>query len=149
MGRRFVASEKRREESGGFRKTTNNRMELFAAIRGLELLKEPCEVRLYSDSNYLVAAMTQGWARAWKAKGWRRKNEPVPNSDLWTRLLALCDRHKVEFAWVRGHAGNVENECCDRLSSVALKMAHLPVDEGYEKRLEAANTAAEKTPSLL
>src|SRR5215467_1563609 len=99
--------KKRREVSGGFRRTTNNRMEIYAVIAGLEILKEPCKVTLYSDSQYLVNAMTQGWAQAWKKKNWWRKQaERVPNFDLWERLLDLREKHEVEFRWVKGHAGN-------------------------------------------
>ena len=141
--------KKRREESGGFRLTTNNRMELSAAIRGLELLKEPCEVRLYSDSNYLVKSMKLGWARGWKKRGWRRKTEPVPNADLWDRLLTLCAVHKVEFMWVRGHNGNRENERCDVLCGAAMRKSDLPVDEGYERaRAEKAQVASGKGAEL-
>ncbi len=126
---------RRKELSGGFRLTTNNRMELYAAIRGLEQLKEPCRVRLHSDSQYLVRAMLEGWVQKWKAKGWRRsKKEKALNSDLWERLLALCDTHQVEFIWVRGHAGDPDNERCDELSYSALKGEGLPVDEGYERK---------------
>jgi ribonuclease HI len=129
--------KKRAEASGGFRSTTNNRMELFAAIKGLELLKQPCKVTLYSDSQYLVEAMSRGWAVAWKKKDWWRTNqERAANVDLWERLLALCETHQVEFRWVKGHAGNAENERCDRLSMAALRQPNLPPDEGYEKKPE-------------
>lgn len=123
---------RRKELSGGFLLTTNNRMELFAAIAGLEALTEPCQVRLYSDSEYLVKAMTQGWVQRWKAKGWRRtKKEKAANVDLWKRLLEACRQHQVEFLWVKGHAGDAENERCDALSSMALKQPDLPDDPGY------------------
>jgi ribonuclease HI len=129
----LIHGEHRKELSGGFRRTTNNRMELMAAIKGLEALKEPCQVTLHSDSEYLVRAMTKGWAQRWKARGWRRPNkEPALNPDLWDRLLALCQVHQVEFVWVRGHAGVRENERCDFLSSRALRGMDLPPDEGYE-----------------
>jgi len=129
----LLYGQRRKEVSGGFRLTTNNRMELYAAIRGLELLKEPCRVRLHSDSQYLVRAMLEGWVLKWKRKGWRRtKSVKALNSDLWEKLLALCEKHEVEFIWVRGHAGNAENERCDELSYAALKMEGLPEDEGYE-----------------
>jgi len=124
----------RKELSGGYRKTTNNRMELLAAIAGLETLKEPCRVRLYSDSQYLVNAMELGWARSWQAKGWRRsKKEKALNPDLWERLLELCKIHKVEFEWVRGHAGHPENERCDDLATAAVRSPDLAIDEVYEK----------------
>jgi len=127
--------KKRAEASGGFRRTTNNRMEIFAAIKGLELLKQPCKVTLYSDSQYLVNAIMAGWAAAWKKKNWWRTNkERAINSDLWERLLALCETHQVEFVWVKGHAGNKENEGCDQLSCAALRQPGLPADEGYENK---------------
>lgn len=112
---RFEGREK--ELSGGERDTTNNRMELTAAIVGLETLKEPCRVTITSDSKYLVDAVEKGWLYGWQKKGWRRgKNEPVLNVDLWQRLLPQLGRHKVEFNWVRGHAGHPENERCDSLA---------------------------------
>ena len=124
----------RRELSGGFRKTTNNRMEIYAAIKGLEAIREPCRVTLYSDSQYLVNAIQKGWAKRWQANGWRRsKREKALNPDLWERLLSLCEVHKVRFEWVRGHAGQMENERCDRLAGEAARSSHLAVDEGYEK----------------
>ena len=128
-----LAGGQRVELSGGFRLTTNNRMEIYAAIRGLEALSEPCQVRLYSDSEYLVHAMTQGWVQRWRANHWKRnKREKALNVDLWKRLLELCERHRVEFVWVKGHAGTRENERADRLSMMALKQRDLPIDEGYE-----------------
>ena len=90
--------KKRREASGGFRLTTNNRMEILAAIKGLELLNQPCKVTLYSDSRYLVNAMTEGWAKAWRLRDWWRTNkERAINVDLWQRLLTLCETHEVDF----------------------------------------------------
>jgi ribonuclease HI len=127
--------KKRLEASGGFRLTTNNRMEIVAAIKGLELLKQCCKVVLYSDSKYLVDAIMEGWAVSWKKRGWwRTRKERAANADLWERLLALCAAHEVEFRWVKGHAGNRENERCDELSMVALRPADLPADEGYESK---------------
>jgi len=129
--------KKRLEVSGGFRLTTNNRMEIQAAIKGLELLKQPCKVTLYSDSQYLVKAMMEGWVVSWKRKGWWRTNkERAVNADLWERLLALCERHHVEFVWVKGHAGIRENERCDQLSNAAARQPNLPADEGYENKPE-------------
>ena len=128
---------KRAEASGGFRRTTNNRMEIYAAIAGLELLKQPCKVTLYSDSQYLVKAMMEEWVTTWKKKDWWRTNtERAVNIDLWEKLLALCATHQVEFRWVRGHAGNLENERCDQLSCAALRQSNLPADEGYENKPE-------------
>ena len=127
-----LSEERRKELAGGFRETTNNRMELTAAIIGLEALKEPCTVTLYSDSRYLVDAISKGWARRWQANGWKRnKRDAAVNPDLWARLLKLLDQHDVEFRWVRGHAGNRENERCDKLASGAARQSHLPVDPGY------------------
>jgi len=129
----LLANGGRKELSGGFRLTTNNRMEIMAAIRGLEALSEPCQVTLYSDSEYLVNAMNQGWAQRWKANHWKRnKREKALNVDLWKRLLELCERHQVEFVWVKGHAGTRENERADRLSMMALRQGDLPADAGYE-----------------
>src|SRR5436190_19586970 len=100
----LVHPKKRTEVSGGFRKTTNNRMEIFAAIAGLELLKQPCRVTIYSDSKYVVDAMMSGWVVSWKRKGWwRTKTERPENVDLWQRLEALCQTHQVEFRWLKGH----------------------------------------------
>lgn len=124
----------RRELSAGFRLTTNNRMEILAAIIGLEALKEPCQVRIYSDSQYLVNAIEKGWARRWQANGWKRNaKEKAVNPDLWERLLKLCKVHKVKFEWVRGHAGHAENERCDELATSAATASNLPADEIYEQ----------------
>ena len=110
----------RRELSEGFRMTTNNRMELMAAIVGLEALNRPCEVELYSDSQYLINAFNQHWIESWQKKGWKRgKNEPVKNVDLWQRLLAAKAPHSVRFIWVKGHDGHPENERCDKLATAA------------------------------
>ncbi len=123
----------RKELSGGFRHTTNNRMELVAAIEGLRALKEPCRVTLYTDSRYLVDAMEKGWARRWKANGWmRNRKDRALNADLWEELLRLCDLHDVRFVWVRGHSGHPENERCDQLVQEAARQAGLPPDPGYE-----------------
>jgi len=109
-----------REYSQGYKKTTNNRMELLAAIVGLEALIKPCEVTLYSDSQYLVKAFNEHWLEGWIKKGWKRgKNEPVKNVDLWKRLLVAMEPHKVEFVWVKGHAGHPQNERCDVLATTA------------------------------
>ena len=117
----------------GFRLTTNNRMEIMAAIAGLDALKSSCRVKLYSDSKYLVDAMTRGWVMRWQANGWKRnKKEQASNIDLWKRLLPLCRRHKVEYIWLKGHAGHQWNECCDQLARQALDRPHLLPDEGYE-----------------
>ncbi len=123
----------RKELSGGYRLTTNNRMEIQAAVKSLEHLKQKCRVTLHSDSQYLVNAMQQGWAARWRANGWRRnKKEPALNPDLWTRLLECTEKHHVEFRWLRGHAGNRENERCDQLAMAAATGDELGIDEGYE-----------------
>ena len=120
--------------SGGFARTTNNRMEIMAAIVGLESLKDPCRVTLHSDSKYVVDAMTLGWVRRWRANSWRRnKKDKAVNVDLWERLLAACARHEVAFKWVKGHAGHPDNEACDRLANAAAARDDLPIDEGYER----------------
>lgn len=109
-----------REYSQGYHKTTNNRMELMAAIVGLEALNRPCEVELYSDSKYLTDAFNQNWIDGWIRRGWKRgKNEPVKNVDLWTRLLEAAKPHTIRFIWVKGHDGHPENERCDRLATSA------------------------------
>ena len=113
-------TEHLREYSQGFKKTTNNRMELLAAIVGLEALTKPCEVTLYSDSQYLVKAFNDKWLEGWIKKGWKRgKNEPVKNVDLWKRLLRAMEPHQVDFIWVKGHAGHPQNERCDVLATTA------------------------------
>ena len=123
----------RKEISGGFQLTTNNRMELLAAIVCLQTLEGRCSVSLYSDSKYVVDAMSKGWAQRWKANGWKRnKTENALNPDLWEQLLSMCGYHDVEFRWVRGHAGNVENERCDELAVRAASETNLPNDNGYE-----------------
>lgn len=109
-----------REYSAGYKKTTNNRMELMAAIVGLEALTKPCNVKLYSDSKYLTDAFNQKWIDGWIRKGWKRSgNEPVKNVDLWKRLLKAMEPHQVTFLWVKGHAGHPENERCDQLATSA------------------------------
>ena len=124
----------RQELSGGFRLTTNNRMEIMAAIVGLEALKFRCSVVLYSDSKYLVDAITQGWAKRWQANNWKRnKKEKAINPDLWEKILALCNHHEVVFKWVRGHSGNIENERCDQLAVAAANQDNLRVDTNYER----------------
>ena len=123
----------RKELSGGYARTTNNRMELLAAIVGLETLNRPCRVTLYSDSRYVVDAVEKGWAARWRKNGWmRNKREAAVNPDLWQRLLELCETHEVEMRWVRGHAGNADNERCDQLARRAAAAANLPIDPGYK-----------------
>lgn len=120
-----------RELSQGYKKTTNNRMELMAAIAGLEALNRPCEIELYSDSKYVVDAFNQHWIDGWLKKGWKRgKNEPVKNVDLWQRLLKAKEHHNVTFIWVKGHDGHPQNERCDTLATNAADGDGLIEDEG-------------------
>ena len=112
---RFGTVEK--ELSGGEASTTNNRMELMGVITGLSALKEPCAVTLTTDSRYVVDSITKGWVYGWQRKGWIKSDKkPALNVDLWEQLLPLLERHRVEFVWVRGHAGHPENERCDALA---------------------------------
>ena len=107
-----------KELSGGEKQTTNNRMELMAAISALDALKEPCEITLYSDSKYMIDSITKGWVYSWKAKGWKKADKsPALNPDLWERLLELLDMHDVNFIWVKGHDGHAYNERCDTLAT--------------------------------
>lgn len=125
--------EHRSELSGGFRKTTNNRMELLAVIEALRALKEPCQVAVFTDSKYIVDAVNKGWARRWQANGWRRNpREKALNPDLWAQLLALLDTHAVTLRWVKGHAGNPGNERADALAVAASQSPSLAVDQAYE-----------------
>jgi ribonuclease HI len=119
----------RKEISGGFRLTTNNRMELTAVIEALKALKEPCKVKLYSDSKYVVNALTKGWVQNWIKKRWKK----VKNPDLWIQLVELASKHRVEFNWVKGHSGIPENERCDQLAVEASKLPDLPPDTVYER----------------
>ncbi|MBQ4129210.1 MAG: ribonuclease HI [Ruminococcus sp.] len=113
---RYKETEK--EISGGEALTTNNRMELMAVISALKLLKEPCEVTLYSDSQYVCNALKLGWAKKWQENGWmRNKKERALNPELWEQLLKLYDYHDVTVVWVKGHAGHSENERCDKLAT--------------------------------
>lgn len=103
--------------SGGEKETTNNRMELTAAIRGLEALKEPCKVNLYSDSKYLVDAILQGWLEKWRKNNWKKSDgKPALNIDLWQALSVQLQRHNVKLFWIKGHAGHPENERCDAMA---------------------------------
>jgi ribonuclease HI len=132
----LLYGDHRRELSGGYRRTTNNRMELTAAIKGLAALKKPCEVELFSDSEYVVNAVEKGWARRWRANGWYRSNKQMAeNRDLWEEVLRLCERHRVRFKWIKGHAGHPENERCDELAFQAARLSNLPADQGYEGSL--------------
>lgn len=122
----------RKELSAAYRLTTNNRMEVLAVIKALEALKEKCIVNLYSDSKYVVDAINKGWARKWKANGWKKADKSrAQNVDLWERLLALLDMHEVKFIWVKGHADNIENERCDLLARTAIERGILMEDKNY------------------
>ena len=121
-----------RELSAGYKNTTNNRMELMAAIAGLEALIRPCEVTLYSDSKYLTDAFKQNWIKGWQKRGWKKSDgSAVKNIDLWKRLLAASDAHDVTYVWVKGHAGHPENERCDRLATSAADGNALLDDEEF------------------
>jgi ribonuclease HI len=127
---------RRTELSGGFRRTTNNRMELTACIAALDYLAAPAAVALHSDSRYVVNGISKGWARRWRRNNWMRtRSEPALNADLWEKLLDLCDRHRVRFIWVKGHAGHPENERCDQLAGAAAARSGLPPDEAYENHV--------------
>ena len=113
----LLYGDKKKELSGGEGDTTNNRMELMAVIQALEALREPCEVDLYTDSQYIVNAIEKGWVYAWKKKGWIKSDKkPAKNPDLWEHLLKLLKHHKVVFHWVKGHSDNAYNNRCDELA---------------------------------
>ncbi len=132
-----------RELSQGYRRTTNNRMELMAVIASLHILTRACEVTLYSDSRYVVDAIEKGWAKSWKARGWKKADkQPAMNADLWALALEQLGKHKVKLVWVKGHASNPNNNRCDEIAVAATKSTSLLVDEGYE-------TAKEITAGLL
>ncbi len=114
----LVYGKHEKELSGGERETTNNRMELTAAIEALSVLREPCRVTLTSDSQYLINGMTKGWAASWRKNGWKKSDKsPALNSDLWQKLLNLAEIHEIEFVWIKGHAGHKYNERCDALAT--------------------------------
>ncbi len=111
-----------KELSGGEENTTNNRMELTAVIRGLQALKEPCIVELYSDSKYVIDALEKGWARSWQSRGWKKADKkPALNPDLWALLLELTEQHTLHYHWVKGHADNPKNNRCDQLAVAQYK----------------------------
>lgn len=132
----ILIDNQRTEISGGYRSTTNNRMELLACISALEKLKTPAKVVLYTDSRYIVNGVNKGWAKRWRSQNWMRSPKmPAKNADLWTRLLDLCDKHEVQFEWVKGHAGNPDNERCDELSVKAASSPNLPYDIDKKTRI--------------
>lgn len=127
----------RKELFGGFRRTTNNRMEIFAACQALAALKRPCEVDLYTDSRYLRDALEKGWIFAWQKNGWRKADKkPALNVDLWRRLLTNMRGHKLNVIWLKGHAGHDENERCDELARMGAARSDSPPDTGYEEAAE-------------
>jgi ribonuclease HI len=129
----LVSGRHRKELSAGYRLTTNNRMELRGAIAALELLSEPCEVELHSDSKYLIQAITERWLDGWKRRGWMTSDKkPVKNQDLWQLLIAAMQPHKIDWRWVKGHAGHAENERCDELANIAVIGRQLLEDCGFE-----------------
>ena len=122
----------RKELHGGYRHTTNNRMELMGAIAALEALKSRTRIILHTDSQYVVNGIEKGWAAGWRRRGWiKADKQKAINPDLWERLLNLCAQHDVRFVWVRGHNGDVENERCDVLAKHAASSKELPPDPGY------------------
>ncbi len=131
----LLHGDRRKELSGGYRLTTNNRMELMAAIEGLKALKRPCKVTLYSDSQYLVNAINKGWLTNWIKRNWIKSDKAeVKNIDLWQQLSGLCKKHEISFVWIKGHDGNKENERCDQLAVEAANRNDLPPDILYEQR---------------
>lgn len=113
----LLYGEHKKELSGGEPNTTNNRMELLGVISALELLKEPCQVELFSDSKYVIDALSKGWATGWRARGWKKADKkPALNQDLWARLLPLTEMHKMVYHWVKGHGENQYNNRCDELA---------------------------------
>lgn len=128
-------NEQYKEFSGGYRRTTNNRMELMGCITGLEALKRQSTVLIYTDSSYVVNGIEKGWAEKWRSLGWKRSKNgaAAKNADLWARLLTAVDKHDVTFHWVKGHAGNPRNERCDQLAKQAARRDDLPDDKGFTR----------------
>ena len=128
----MLFGDHRKELCQGYRRTTNNRMELLGAIVGLEALSRSCKVDLYSDSTYVVNAMSKGWLEGWQRRGWKTSSkQPVKNQDLWRRLVEAVGDHDVRWHWVKGHAGDAENERCDTLAVEAAHGVDLLDDEGF------------------
>ncbi len=127
--------KQRKELSSGYELTTNNRMEMMACIVALQALNEPSKVVLHTDSKYVVDSISKGWVKRWQSKDWKKSDGKLAeNIDLWKKLLALLEKHQVDFRWVKGHAGNVENERCDTLVNEARKSKSLLQDKGYHKQ---------------
>lgn len=132
FGAVLVFGKHRKEISGGYQLTTNNRMELRAAIAALKLLSEPCEVELHSDSRYLVDAISKKWIDGWKRRAWMKSDgQPVKNADLWRELATAIAHHKIDWRWVKGHAGHRENERCDELANLCVAAGNLQEDTGF------------------
>jgi ribonuclease HI len=128
----LVCGKHRKEISAGYRNTTNNRMELRAAIAALALLSEPCEVELHSDSKYLIKAIEEKWLDGWQRRNWLTSNKmPVKNQDLWQQLITVMASHRIYWHWVKGHAGHAENERCDELANDAIVASLLELDCGF------------------
>jgi ribonuclease HI len=145
----LLSGQARQELSGGYRSTTNSRMELRAAIAGLEALPRRSQVILFSDSRYLVNAIQKGWAQSWRIHNWMcSKDRPAENPDLWERLLALCEYHQVECRWLRGHAGAEHNERCDRLATAAARQPDLPPDTGFEDQQKGVQSSKDRQMTL-
>jgi len=119
------------EITKGYKQTTNNRMELLGVISGLEALTKPCEVKVVSDSKYVIDAFNQKWIDSWVKNNWKRKSGPVLNVDLWKRLLKAMEPHSVSFEWIKGHTGHPENERCDKLATQSADSDDLLIDEGF------------------
>jgi len=127
----MLFGEHQKELAQGYRHTTNNRMELLGAIVGLEALSRPCSVDLWSDSTYVVHAMSKGWLEGWQKRAWKTSaKKPVKNKDLWLRLIAAVGAHEIRWHWVRGHSGDPMNERCDELAVAAANHPELLIDEG-------------------
>ena len=138
----LISGRHRKEITGGFRLTTNNRMEMMAVIVALKALRRRCKVTVYSDSQYLVNGINLGWAEGWRARGWRKSDKkPAENIDLWTILLGLLEKHEAQLIWLRGHAGNPGNERCDELAVEMSQRKNLPADEVYERMAKAKEGA--------
>jgi len=128
----LFCDEQREEHAGGFKHTTNNRMEILAAVEGLAALKMPCSVKLYTDSRYVSDAVEKNWLGSWQRNGWKTAaKKPVKNQDLWQRLLEQLRTHKVTLHWIPGHSGHPHNERCDELARAAAQAKNNPVDEGF------------------
>jgi ribonuclease HI len=123
----------KKEFSNGYRRTTNNRMELMGIIEPLRLLKEPCQVEIYTDSQYIVHAVTKDWLSGWVKRDWKRSDRmPVANVDLWKLLLEQLDVHQLSFYWIRGHNEHAENERCDEIAVFTRQQSNLGIDTEYE-----------------